>query len=143
MLTFLSLFLCCLYSSGHTSHEMLPLYVRNTLLEKNGTTPGGDQPAAVMALDRRYTHLMGRPLNRFDPPQGKAAVLMDEIGRPIPRPCSQEEIASTQRKEARRKERRQKARENNPLSEALVRLEFKKLPTLRDLYYSDELACEN
>lgn len=46
---------------------MLPLYVRNTLLEKNGTTPGGDQPFEVMAADRRYSHYIGRPLNRFEP----------------------------------------------------------------------------
>ena len=46
---------------------MIPLYVRNTLLEKNGTTPGGDQTYDTMSTDRRYTHYMGRPLNRFEP----------------------------------------------------------------------------
>lgn len=46
--------------------------MRNTLLETNGTGPGGDQTQAVMALDRRYSHYLGRPLNRFEP--GKALV---------------------------------------------------------------------
>ena len=29
-------------------------------------TPGGDQNYEVMAKDRRYTHYLGRPLNRFE-----------------------------------------------------------------------------
>ena len=53
---------------------MIPLYVRNTLMEKNGTTPGGDQAyMEAMSADRRYTHYMGRPLNRFEPDGDKAA----------------------------------------------------------------------
>jgi hypothetical protein len=31
-----------------------------------GVTPGGDQNYEVMAKDRRYTHYLGRPLNRFE-----------------------------------------------------------------------------
>jgi hypothetical protein len=50
---------------------MLPLYARNTLMETNGTTPGGDQNYLVMAKDRRYSHYVGRPLNRFEPDEGK------------------------------------------------------------------------
>ena len=46
---------------------MVPLYARNTLMETNGTTPGGDQNYLVMATDRRYSHYVGRPLNRFEP----------------------------------------------------------------------------
>ena len=56
----------CIYA-GYTPQSMLPLYVRNTLMEKNGTTPGGDQTYDVMSADRRYSHYIGRPLNRFEP----------------------------------------------------------------------------
>ena len=56
---------------GYTPQSMLPLYVRNTLIEKNGTTPGGDQAYDVMATDRRYSHYVGRPLNRFEPEETK------------------------------------------------------------------------
>ncbi len=45
---------------------MVPLYVRSTLVEANGTSPGGDQTFDMMATDRRYTHYMGRVLNRFE-----------------------------------------------------------------------------
>ena len=45
---------------GYTPQAMRPLFVRNSLIEKNGTTPGGDQNLPVMALDRRYSHYMGR-----------------------------------------------------------------------------------
>jgi hypothetical protein len=59
---------------GYTPQKMIPLYVRNTLMEKNGTTPGGDQAYMdAMSADRRYTHYLGRPLNRFEPDGDKAA----------------------------------------------------------------------
>ena len=51
---------------GYMPRSMLPLYVRNTLIEKNGTSKGGDQTYDMMSTDRRYTHYMGRPLNRFE-----------------------------------------------------------------------------
>lgn len=63
----LSFNFCVLTLSGYTPQSMLPLYVRNTLVEPNGSTPGGDQVQDVMALDRRYSHYIGRPLNRFEP----------------------------------------------------------------------------
>jgi len=53
---------------GYTPQKMLPLYVRNTLFEKNGTSAGGDQTNETMSKDGRYTHNFGRPLNRFEPP---------------------------------------------------------------------------
>lgn len=34
-------------------------------------TPGGDQNYEAMAKDRRYTHYLGRPLNRFEPEEDK------------------------------------------------------------------------
>lgn len=57
-----------LADSGYTPQAMLPLFVRNTLIESNGTTPGGDQTHDIMALDTRYSHYIGRPLNRFETP---------------------------------------------------------------------------
>lgn len=53
---------------GYTPQKMLPLYVRNTLFETNGTSPGGDQTNETMSKDSRYTHGFGRPFNRFEPP---------------------------------------------------------------------------
>lgn len=61
-----------LSSLGYVPKKLVPLYVRNTLLEKNGTTPGGDQTQAIMSQDARYTHTFGRPLNRFEPPEMNA-----------------------------------------------------------------------
>jgi hypothetical protein len=51
---------------GYTPQAMLPLYVRNTLQESNGTSPGGDQSHEVMSLDTRYSHDLGRAINRFE-----------------------------------------------------------------------------
>ncbi len=53
--------------SGYTPQQMLPLFQRNTLMELNGVSSGGDQNYLVMAGDRRYSHYVGRALNRFDP----------------------------------------------------------------------------
>lgn len=36
--------------SGYTPQGLLPLYVRNTLIEHNGTTTFGDQPQEVMEV---------------------------------------------------------------------------------------------
>ncbi len=53
--------------TGYAPQHMLPLYQRNTLMEMNGVSSGGDQNYLVMAADRRYSHYVGRALNRFDP----------------------------------------------------------------------------
>jgi hypothetical protein len=66
---------------GYIPQSMLPLYVRNTLIETNGTTPGGDQSYDMMATDRRYSHYIGRALNRFEPDAGAATV--DKNGRSV------------------------------------------------------------
>jgi hypothetical protein len=36
--------------SGYTPQKLLPLYVRNTLIEHNGTTTFGDQPQEIMEV---------------------------------------------------------------------------------------------
>jgi hypothetical protein len=51
---------------GHTERRLLPLYVRNTLIEVNGTSANGDQTQEVLSRDRRYSHYHGRPLVRFE-----------------------------------------------------------------------------
>eukprot|EP01038_Epipyxis_sp_PR26KG_P004935 gene4935-6903_t len=52
---------------GYTPQRLLPLYIRNTLIETNGTSANGDQNYDVMSTDRRYNHYVGRVLNRFEP----------------------------------------------------------------------------
>jgi len=54
---------------GYTPQQMVPLYARLTLMEQNGVSPGGDQNYESMAKDRRYTHYLGRSINRFEPDQ--------------------------------------------------------------------------
>eukprot|EP01040_Poterioochromonas_malhamensis_P004710 gene4710-5046_t len=54
---------------GYTPQTVVPLYVRNTLLEKEGTSISGDPTQDELAMDRRYAHYVGRPLVRFNPPE--------------------------------------------------------------------------
>jgi hypothetical protein len=53
--------------TGVMTPKYLPLYVRSTLFEDNGTTPGGDQTYARMAHDRRYSHQLGRTMASLEP----------------------------------------------------------------------------
>ena len=45
--------------SGYAKRSMLPLYVRNTLIESNGTSAEGDQTQDILQKDRRYNHTYG------------------------------------------------------------------------------------
>jgi hypothetical protein len=117
---------------------MLPLYVRNTLIEKNGTTPGGDQSAITMAVDRRYSHYLGRPLNRFEPDKalvGSTDQTVNEFGNKI---VKLPEIKPLSEKAQKRLNDKKLERLNQPISEAFLRLEFAPLPTLADLYFKDD-----
>lgn len=128
---------------GYTPQQLLPLYVRNTLREKNGTTPGGDQDMHVMAKDKRYSHYIGRPLNRFEPDKDLASlssVDVNEFGLKIKTEPVVKELTERQKEKIRKKKL---AMQNMPLSNAFVKMEFTKLPTLADLYYQDELLCES
>ena len=53
---------------GYSSHKYVPLYVRSTLMEPNGTSPGGDQMYETLAKDRRYSPHIGRSLAALEPP---------------------------------------------------------------------------
>jgi hypothetical protein len=65
----------CALSIGYTPQTVVPLYVRNTLYEKEGTSVMGDPTQEELALDRRYSHYLGRPLVRFNPPSASTLPL--------------------------------------------------------------------
>jgi hypothetical protein len=119
---------------GYTPQNLLPLYVRNTLIEKNGTSSGGDQPQEVMALDRRYSHFIGRPLNRFEPGKGQnSEVETNHLGQKIKKipELSLEEKAAIARRKRRQRE--------GAMTGSLVRIVFgKPAQNLKDLYFQDD-----
>jgi hypothetical protein len=55
------------YLLGYIPQKYVPLYVRTTLMESNGTSPGGDQTYDTMAKDRRYSNLLGRAMASLEP----------------------------------------------------------------------------
>jgi hypothetical protein len=54
---------------GYTRQTAVPLYVRNSLFEKEGTSLNGDPTQDELAADRRYSHYLGRPFVRFNKPK--------------------------------------------------------------------------
>jgi hypothetical protein len=56
--------------SGRIKTQLLPLYVRNTLIEHNGTSEEGDQTQDVLQKDRRYNHTWGRSVAVFENTKG-------------------------------------------------------------------------
>jgi len=113
---------------GYTPQRLLPLYVRNTVLEHNGTSAGGDQTQEVMAMDRRYSHYLGRPLNRFEP--GKALVDSKQFSKsgkgfgPNAKELAARLAPIKAAREAEREKRRKEAMEFNPMNRSLVRVVF-------------------
>lgn len=110
---------------GYTPQQLLPLYVRNTLIEKNGTTPGGDQVQEVMALDRRYSHYMGRPLNRFEPSKKSLEIPLDvnSLGLPtLKKPVITKDVKALKKANAKRLLKMQ----YHPMTNSLVRMVFKR-----------------
>jgi hypothetical protein len=63
---------------GYASQSLVPLYVRNTLMEKEGTSQHGDPTQEELSKDRRYSHYIGRPLIRFNPPTILPSVAQEE-----------------------------------------------------------------
>ena len=120
---------------GYTPQQLLPLYVRNTLIEKNGTTPGGDQTQEIMALDRRYSHYMGRPLNRFEPSKSlQSTASVNSLGLPTIKSSK----ISNEMKAAKANEKRVQKMKYHPLTHSLVRLLFKKrLDDDNDIRFAD------
>lgn len=53
---------------GYSPQTAVPLYVRTTLVETEGTSKNGDPTQDELALDRRYSHYLGRPMIRFNNP---------------------------------------------------------------------------
>jgi hypothetical protein len=53
--------------TGHVGKEYVPMYVRNTLFEKNGTSEGGDQTYENMGKDSRYSGQLGRTMQALEP----------------------------------------------------------------------------
>lgn len=53
--------------TGYIGREYVPMYVRNTLFETNGTTEGGDQTLENMSKDSRYSAQMGRTMQSLEP----------------------------------------------------------------------------
>lgn len=51
---------------GYSPQTVVPLYVRTTLVEKEGTSLDGDPTQEELGLDRRYSHYLGRPMIRFN-----------------------------------------------------------------------------
>jgi hypothetical protein len=53
---------------GYTPQHAVPLYVRSTLMEIEGSSINGDPTQVELAADRRYSHYVGRPFVRFKEP---------------------------------------------------------------------------
>lgn len=53
--------------TGYIGREYVPMYVRNTLFEVNGTSDGGDQTFENMGKDSRYSGQMGRTMQSLEP----------------------------------------------------------------------------
>jgi hypothetical protein len=121
---------------GYTPQQLLPLYVRNTLIEKNGSTPGGDQTQDIMALDRRYSHYMGRPLNRFEPSKSLHTMTsVNSLGLPTIKSSSK---TGNEMRATKANEKRLQRMKHHPLTHSLVRLLFKnRLDNDNDIRFAD------
>jgi hypothetical protein len=128
---------------GHTERRLLPLYVRNTLIEVNGTSANGDQTQEVLSRDRRYSHYHGRPLIRFEP--GKKLVDSREFIKnqgtgfgPNKKEASDRLAPVREEKERQATLKRIEEQTYKPMNRSLVRLVFgKPLGNPKDLMFSD------
>lgn len=173
--TFLSMF-CCAHASfslpaftGYTPQLAVPLYVRNTLEEKEGTSLHGDPTKEELAQDRRYSHYLGRPLVRFNPsvtlPEhlSSHATGLEKDESKSPRAEAQtssltepvldlsaltlstkERAAQQQKMDKKLRKELKKAQEevrHLPITNSLVRIVFNNPePSLSDLKYLDEIV---
>ena len=128
---------------GHTERKLLPLYVRNTLIEVNGTSPNGDQTQEVLSKDRRYSHYHGRPFVRFEP--GKELMdsrkFIEEQGKGFgPNKKDKEDRLAPLREEQQRQAtlKRIESERYKPMNRSLVRIVFgKPLGNPKDLMFAD------
>ena len=132
---------------GYTPQRLVPLYVRNTLVESNGCYPGGDQTKDTMAKDARYTHTFGRQLNRFEPSELLEAQRLKKIAQKKLRERlygeSENQRKAREEKDQRRVEKleaQQAAKERDAvratgMNRSLVRLVFGNGHSKHNTYY--------
>jgi hypothetical protein len=131
---------------GHTERRLLPLYVRNTLIEVNGTSANGDQSQDVLSQDRRYSHYHGRPLVRFEP--GKELVdskaFLKEKGRGFGsnKKAKEDKLAPLIEERRKKAEQERIAKQRyQPMNRSLVRLVFgKPAGNPQDLLFANHAA---
>ena len=128
---------------GYTPQKLLPLYVRNTLLEPNGTSASGDQTQEVMAMDRRYSHYMGRPLNRFEPGKelvdSKAFLKSSSGFGPNAQELAAKLAPIKAERAARAKTKRVEEMKYHPMNRSLVRVVFGlPIPNTNDVVFQPE-----
>lgn len=128
---------------GHTERKLLPLYVRNTLIELNGTSANGDQSQEVLSRDRRYSHYHGRPLIRFEP--GKELIDSKDFKKKQGAGFGPNKKEAKDRLAPLRAERERQAtikrieeQRYQPMNRSLVRLVFgKPIGNPKDLLFSE------
>jgi len=126
---------------GHTERKLLPLYVRNTLIEVNGTSANGDQTQEVLSKDRRYSHYHGRPLLRFE--EGSQLVdsraFLKEQGSgfgPNKKQVADKLAPLRAEREAKKTAKRIAEQRYQPMNRSMVRLVFGQDPKpAKDLAY--------
>jgi hypothetical protein len=150
---------------GYIPQRALPLYVRSTLEEKEGTSLYGDPSQEELAEDRRYSHHLGRPLVRFNPNVAMAQLQHSQVtsdeqhsteqGAVDPFDLSTLSLVSSSsldkvdRREKRNEvglatkellqEKEKEEVSHLPITSSLVRMVFNNPePSLRDLKYLDE-----
>ena len=101
--------------SGRIRNQLLPLYVRNTLIEKNGTSVDGDQTQEVLQKDRRYNHTYGRAVAVFENTQGGALS-----------PAERERRREQKRNPTKGKKKKNASEKEGFATNALVRMAFSK-----------------
>jgi hypothetical protein len=65
--------------TGHIGKEYVPMYVRNTLFENNGTSDGGDQTYENMGKDSRYSGQLGRTMQALEPSKHEQKHLANKL----------------------------------------------------------------
>ena len=69
--------------TGYIGKEYVPMYVRNTLFEKNGCSEGGDQTFDKMCLDSRYSAQVGRSMQSLEPSKDEQKNLQKKFQRSV------------------------------------------------------------
>jgi hypothetical protein len=102
--------------SGYTKQQLLPLYVRNSQLESNGTSTFGDQTQEVLSKDRRYNHTFGRSF----------AVMETEEGGPVSLEARTRIALHNMKKTSSKKRNKRIDHSVEGINNAMVRMGFSK-----------------